>query len=84
MPSIFPFNALENDLDFLSAIADFTLTDDQSMSYLTEKLFFPFELNDKDQASVLCDSDPNLHYFNAFNQLISKCDYFLESLFNEN
>ena len=84
LSSIFPFNALENDLDFLSAIADLTLTNGQSMSYLTEKLFIPFELNDKDQASVLCDSDPDLHYYNSFNQLISKCDYFLESSFNEN
>ena len=61
MSSIFPFNALENDLYFLSAIADFTLTNGQSMSYLTEKLFIPFELNDKDQASVLIgDFDINL------------------------
>ena len=84
MSSIFPLNALENDLDFLLAISDLTLTNGQSMSYLTEKLFIPFELNDKDQASVLCDSDPDLHYYNSFNQLISKYDYFLESAFNEN
>ena len=79
--AFFPFNAFENDLDFLSAIADLTLTNGQSMSYLTEKLFIPFELNDKDQASVLCDSDPDLHYYNSFNQLISKCDFLFLGVF---
>ena len=84
LSSIFPFNALENDVDFISAIADFDLSSGQTMCYLAEKLSIPFELNDKDQASFLGDSDPDLHYYSSFNQLISKCNYFLESSFNEN
>ena len=70
--------------DFISAIADFDLSSGQTMCYLAEKLFIPFQLNDKDQASILGDSDPDLHYHSSFNQLISKCNYFLESSFNEN
>ena len=84
LSSIFPFNALENDVDFISAIADFNLSSGQTMCYLAEKLFIPFELNDKDQASIWGESDPDLHYYSSSNQLISKCNCFLESSFNEN
>ena len=37
LSSIFPFNALENDVDFISAIADFDLSFGKKFCYLTEK-----------------------------------------------
>ena len=32
-----------------------------------KRVIIPFELNDKDHCSLLCDPDPDLHYFNFFN-----------------
>ena len=43
----------------------------------------PFELNDKDHSSALCDIDPDLHFFQEFNQATVKCNYYLDTKFNE-
>ena len=43
----------------------------------------PFELNDKDHSSALCDIDPDLHFYEEFNQATVKCDYYLDTKFNE-
>ena len=42
----------------------------------------PFELNGK-YYSILSDIDPDLHNYNSLNQLTYKCNYYLESTFNE-
>ena len=65
---IFPFNNIEDDIEFVSTIEATTLPGN-SLCYLSEKVFIPFELNDKDHSSLLCDPDPDLHYFNSFNQV---------------
>ena len=72
---IFPFNHIESDANFQSAINEFPL--DQSMSYLSDKLFTPFELNEDNHVINTCDSDHDLHYFNAYSQHSMKCDYYL-------
>ena len=59
---IFPFNNIEDEVDFLANIDASTLPRN-SMCYLSDKVFIPFELNDKDYSSLLCDPDPDLHYF---------------------
>ena len=43
----------------------------------------PFELNDKDHSSALCDIDPDLHLYQEFNQATVKCNYYLDTKFNE-
>ena len=43
----------------------------------------PFELNDKDHSSALCDIDPDIHFYQEFNQVTVKCNYYLETKFNE-
>ena len=51
------------------------------MCYLSEKVFIPFELNDRDHSSLLCD--PDLHYFNSFNQVFANSNYYTETSFKE-
>ena len=53
------------------------------MCYLSAKVFIPFELNDKDHSSLLCDPDPALHYFNSFNQVLANSNYFTETSFKK-
>ena len=43
----------------------------------------PFELYDKDHSSALCDIDPDIHFYQEFNQVTVKCNYYLETKFNE-
>ena len=43
----------------------------------------PFELNDKDHSSALCEIDPDIHFYQEFNQVTVKCNYYLETKFNE-
>ena len=51
------------------------------IQYLSDILFSPFELNDYDHQFDTFDADPDLNYFNSFNQYITNCNYFLESAF---
>ena len=52
------------------------------LSYLSDKLFLPFELNDKDHP-ILGDTDPDLNFYNVMNQYVAQCNYYLEPYFNE-
>ena len=79
--TVFPFNNIEDDIDFLAEIEQ-SSSADKSLMYLSDKLLIPFELNDKDHSSILSETDPDLHYFNSFNQLGHNCNYFLQSKFN--
>ena len=56
---VFPFNHIEDDVEFVATIEDITVSG-TAMSYLSEKVFIPFELNNKDHSSLLCDSGPHL------------------------
>ena len=62
---------------------DATVMTSSRKGYLSEKVFIPFELNDKDHSSLLCDPDPDLHYFNSFNQVLANSNYFTEAYFKE-
>ena len=79
---VFPFNQIEDDVEFVATIEDITVSG-TAMCYLSEKVFIPFELNDKDHSSLLCDPDPDLHYFKSFNQVIANNNYFTETSFKE-
>ena len=78
--NIFPFNNLENDIDFMSTVNESPLNG--SLIYLSDKIFLPFELNDSDHQYGNDSIDPDLNYFRTFNQYISRCNYFVESSFN--
>ena len=80
LTTTFPFNNTEEDLEFIGTIVDLSPRD--TLKYISDKLFIPFELNDQGHYSNLCDIDPDLNFYNALNQLTSKCNYYLESSFN--
>ena len=71
--AIFLFNNIEHDLDFLAEIEQ--SSPGKSVMYLSEFLI-PFELNDKDHSSILSETDPDLTFFNSFNHLSYKINYF--------
>ena len=77
---IFPLNNIEDEVEFAANIEASTLHRN-SMCYLSHKVFIPFELNDKDHSSLLCD--PDLHYFNSFNQVQANSNYYTETTFKE-
>ena len=79
--TVFPFNNIEDDIDFLAEIEQ-SSSPEKSLMYLSDKSSIPFELNDKDHSSILNETDPDLHYFNSFNQLGNNCNYYLQSKFN--
>ena len=60
---LFPYNLITNESDFISAIEGISGESDKSFCYRSDKLFMPFELNNKDHRSALCDIDPDLIFF---------------------
>ena len=76
----FPFNNIEEDLEFIRTIDDLSHRD--TLKYISDKMFIPFELNDQDHSSNRCDIDPHLNFYNSLNQFTSKCNYYFESSFN--
>ena len=77
---IFPLNNIEGDFEFIGTINYLSHRD--TLNYISDKLFIPFELNDQDHSSNRCDIDPYLNFYNSLNQFTSKCDYYFESSFN--
>ena len=80
---LFPYNLITGENDFISAITDISGESHESFCYLSDDLFVPFELNDKDHSSALCDIDPDLHFYQEFNQATVKCNYYLDTKFND-
>ena len=60
---LFPYNLITDENGFISAIADISGESDKFFCYLSDKLFMPFELNDKDHRSACCDIDPDLNFY---------------------
>ena len=83
LSNIFPYNSFGGENDFIATITDTFGLSDKSLCYLSDKLFMPFELNDKDHSSALCDIDLDLHFYQEFNQATVKCNYYLDAKFNE-
>ena len=63
LSSILPFNHIEDDDEFRSASSNNLCS--TSLSYLSDLLFSPFELNDSDHIGDLCndDIDPDSQFF---------------------
>ena len=53
-----------------------------SITYLSDMMFLPFELNDSDHEFGTIMAYPDLNYFKVYNQYVSNCNYFTESAFN--
>ena len=73
--TVFPFNNIEEDREFMASICNVDklgLTDD-------DLIFHPFESNDNDHRSPLCEIDPDLYFYNSINLN----DIIHETTFNE-
>ena len=55
----------------------------KSFYYSSDKLFMRFEMKDKDHISDLCDINPDLHFYQEFNQANVKYNYYLETKIND-
>ena len=83
--SIFPFNMIDDDEEFISTLSESWTSDKISYDTLKQqhKLFTPFDLNECENAP-LYDIDPDIQYYsNICNASLHKCDYFLEDGFNK-
>ena len=83
LSNILHYNSIGDENDFIATMTDTFGLSDKSLCYLSDELFMPFELNDKDHSSALCDIDPDLHCYQEFNQATEKCNYYLDTKFNE-
>ena len=78
--SIFPFNHIENDREYRAAVNS---VDTMSVLYDPDLIFNPFDLNDPDLSSLLCDIDPDFNFYNNFNtKVYTHCKYHNESSLN--
>ena len=62
--------------DFFSRIGD------QKLSFLSDEVFDPFDLNESDSVDGFNDIDPDDNYYNDFYFPSGECKYYLESGFN--
>ena len=58
---IFPFNNIIDDIDFVAAA---NYIDNAASLNDSDLIFHPFEINDTDHASPLCEIDPGVHFYN--------------------
>ena len=79
----FPFNGIDDDIEFKTAINQLSESDGKSLCYLSDKIFMPFEINDEDDLLNICDSDPDLHFYNSISQCTCSSNYYLESSFQD-
>ena len=83
--SIFPFNHIDVDDDFLICLSEqWHVTYSTDIKKLKDKVFNPFEINSEKGNHPLFDCDPDFHYYNLVCNSLSSCDYYLEDTFNEN
>ena len=76
--SIFPFNIIVIDKEVIAAI---NCIDKASTLNDSDIIFHPFEINDTDQISPLCEINPDLQFYNSIDPYLSKCNYYEESSF---
>ena len=74
---IFPFNFIENDKIFLAEINKYDLK--SRVIELSDVLFKPYEMNSDDFYSPICETDPDINFYNEINyQIGSTCNYYIE------
>lgn len=79
---IYPFNHFDDDTEFRYALTE-NICDKMSstLEQLNEMIFNPFDINDDDTDSPLCNLDPDYNYYNMLNNISNSCDYYLEESF---
>ena len=81
--SIFPFNHINDDDDFLICLSEqWHVSYSTDFKKLRDKVFNQFEINN-DKSHPLFNYDPHFHYYNLVCNSLSACDYYLEDAFNE-
>ena len=81
--SIFPYNHIEDDEDFVLCLSDhWRVTVGSDIKELKENFYNPFEVNSGKSILPMFDCDPDFHYYNLMCSSLSSCDYFLEDSFN--
>ena len=71
LSTIFPFNNIVIDKEFIAAVNSIDKTATLNDSDI---IFHPFEINDTDHISPLCEIDPDLHFYNSIDFHLSKCN----------
>ena len=77
-----PFNHIIDDTDFIAALFELSFTTADSLRYLSDKIFHPFEINIDDH-QVFADIDPDVNFINSLSLYQNSCEYHLESSFND-
>ena len=79
---LFPFNQIEDDELFVAEINTFRSNVVSLNTSSLEVLFIPFELNEDDDYSHLCEIDPDVNFYNKIGSHIgSSCNYYFEDYF---
>ena len=84
--SLFPFNHIQDDNEFIKTISESWLKPiDISLDDLEKLVFNPFSISDCDVNSPLCDSDPDMQFYNnsETNNILKSCSYLVEDSFNK-
>ena len=84
MSSIFPYNHIDNDSEFIDVISESWMHINISFSFQEpeKKMFIPFEINSKSDTNILFNTDPDTNYYCEFTQNTNKCNYYIEDTFN--
>ena len=77
---IFPFNDIDDDKKFVAAVNHI---DNISSLNSSDLIFHPFEINDIDHNSPLCEIDPDLCFYDSIDFDLSLCNYYCEFSFIE-
>lgn len=81
---VFPFNNIESDCDFISAISGIPYHD---LTQLNDMVYSPISVNDHENSDFiqLFESDPDLQFYNDFSVVrnISNCKYYNEDSFTK-
>ena len=83
---ILPYNHIFDDDEYLKALSEnwnLPLSIPIDLLNHHDKIFLPFDLNEK-ESNPLADCDPDIQYYNnQFNSVLYSCDYFFEDSCNE-
>ena len=78
--TIFPFNHLEDETEYVHAIL--ASNDTVTQCYMSDKILQPFEINDLDENAFESDIDPDLNFYNGISfHLQNNCKYYSEDTF---
>ena len=85
MSSIFPYNHIDNDSEFIDVISESWMHINISFSFqeLEKKMFIPFEINSELDTNILFNTDSYTNYYCELKQNTNKCNYYIEDTINK-